>query len=98
MNKKKISRFFLIKKKLNEVLKPIYMKIIDTSDAHYSFHGEETHFKIIVVTKKFNNKKILLRHKKIYNLLDSEWSLGLHSLELYTYSPDEWNKAKIKNK
>ena len=57
--------------------------ISNSHKGHYGFEGnEETHFSIILKSKYKNNEKTILLHRKINKLLENEFSLGLHALEI----------------
>ena len=50
---------------------------------HNNFDGnEETHFSIILNSNSQNKESKLKIHRKIYELLKDEFSLGLHALEI----------------
>ncbi|KAH1016958.1 hypothetical protein HUJ05_007699 [Dendroctonus ponderosae] len=48
-----------ITSKLQSSLAPSYLKIINESYMHNVSKGAETHFKVIVVTEKFNNLSLI---------------------------------------
>ena len=45
-------------------------------------NSKETHFFIKMVLKNSSNITKVSLHRKVYNLLDNEFSSGLHALEL----------------
>lgn len=57
-----------IKEKLQNALTPSHMEIINESYMHNVPKGSETHFKVVVVSDKFQNqpliKVIILKKKK----------------------------------
>ena len=80
-------RYSTIKKKLTEQLSPEVLEIRDDSDMHKN-HGNikeedtETHFYIKIKSSVFNNKSKLSMHKIVYDILNEEFTKGLHALEL----------------
>ena len=80
-------RYIIIKEKLTRQLCPEFLEIRDDSDLHKN-HGNikkgdtETHFFIKIKASVFNNKSKLSMHKMVYDILQEEFSKGLHSLEL----------------
>ena len=80
-------RYIIIKEKLTRQLCPEFLEIRDDSDLHKN-HGNikkgdtETHFFIRIKASVFNNKSKLSMHKMVYDILQEEFSKGLHSLEL----------------
>ena len=89
------------KSKITNILKNnlnIYdLKVIDVSRSHQGHsgfvEGEETHFKIIVISDDFKYKKKLDRHRLLNNLLKEEFHTTLHSVsyELLTISESKKN-------
>ena len=80
-------RYKSIEKKLIEQLNPDYLEIRDDSDLH-KHHGNikegqiETHFYIKIKSSIFENKSKLTMHKMVYEILNDEFTNGLHALEL----------------
>lgn len=48
-----------IKRKLETVLKPLYCNIINESYMHNVLKGSETHFKVVIVSEKFNKQPLI---------------------------------------
>ena len=78
------------KKRIETILKknfsPKVLLVRDDSKKHeghsqVSRNAEETHFFIKMILNNCTLTKINL-HRKVYNLLDNEFSNGLHALEL----------------
>ena len=78
------------KKRIETILKknfsPKVLLVRDDSKKHeghsqVSRNAKETHFFIKMVLKNCTITKVNL-HRKVYNLLDNEFSTGLHALEL----------------
>ena len=80
-------RYKSIKKKLIEQLSPDFLEIRDDSALHNSHRnikeGQiETHFYIKIKSSIFENKSKLTMHKMVYEILNDEFTNGLHALEL----------------
>ncbi|CAO3617830.1 unnamed protein product [Cunninghamella echinulata] len=56
--------------------------------------NKETHFKVTVVSDKFEGKTLMQRHRLIYSLLDDELKQGLHALTLKTKTQKEIDASK----
>ena len=78
------------KKRIEAILKknfsPSVLLVRDDSKKHeghsqVSRNAKETHFFIKMVLSNCTTSKVDL-HRKVYNLLDNEFTTGLHSLEL----------------
>ena len=83
---KKNSRKKRIETILNKNFSPTILLVRDDSKKHeghsqISKSTKETHFFVKMVVDNCNISKVNL-HRKVYNLLDNEFSCGLHALEL----------------
>jgi BolA protein len=84
-----------IRSKLQVAFNPTYLELENESHKH-SRGGEETHFRIIVVSEKFAGLSRVDRQRQVANLFDEERSLGLHALSQRTFTPQEWEAMKDK--
>ncbi|XP_038897655.1 sufE-like protein 1, chloroplastic/mitochondrial [Benincasa hispida] len=88
------SRGKRIKEKLERELSPVELYVEDISYQHAGHAGVkgsdgETHFNLKVVSKEFEGKSLVKRHRLIYNLLQDELQSGLHALSISAKTPDE---------
>lgn len=92
------SRGKRIKEKLEKELSPVELQIEDISYQHAGHAGArgsdgETHFNLKVVSKEFEGKSLVKRHRLIYSLLQEELDSGLHALSIEARIPSEVNKG-----
>ncbi|KAK8636142.1 hypothetical protein V6N13_004850 [Hibiscus sabdariffa] len=85
------SRGTRIKKKLDS---PIELEVEDVSYQHVGHVGvrgsdEETHFNVRIVSKEFEGKSLVKRHRLIYCLLDKKLQTGLHTLSIVVKTSSE---------
>ncbi|KAJ7962482.1 SufE-like protein chloroplastic-like [Quillaja saponaria] len=90
------SRGKRIKEKLQNELSPVELEVEDISYQHAGHAGVkgshgETHFNVKVVSKEFEGKSLVKRHRIIYNLLQEELQTGLHALAIVAKTPSEVN-------
>ena len=85
-----MSRKAAIESTLREALAPFHLEVLDESHMHSVPEGAESHFKVTVVSDRFQGQKLVSRHRLINQLLVSEFSAGLHALALHTWTPGEW--------
>ncbi|KAJ1285027.1 hypothetical protein BS78_03G249300 [Paspalum vaginatum] len=83
-----------IRKSLERALSPVELEIEDISHLHKGHAGVagsngETHFNVRVVSKEFEGKSLLKRHRTAYNLLQDELKTGLHALSIDAKTPSE---------
>ncbi len=76
----------LIKKKLMENLGLKNVKVFNNSNLHRNHSSSpksgNSHFKIIIYDKDFNNLSRLQSHQKIYKCLSEEMNNFIHALEI----------------
>ncbi len=84
-----------IRRKLTEALQPIYLEIKDDSKRHAGHAGHrpegETHFRVTVVSTKFEGLGLVARHRLVYGALSEEIYERVHSLNMVTLTPQEYN-------
>lgn len=88
------SRGMRIKEKLEKELMPVELEVEDISHQHAGHAGVrgsdgETHFNLKVVSKEFEGKSLVKRHRMIYSLLQDELQNGLHALSIVAKTPSE---------
>ncbi|UDG80616.1 DNA-binding transcriptional regulator BolA [Candidatus Hartigia pinicola] len=85
---------YCIKQKLYTVYSPIYLEVINESYQHNVAPHSESHFKVIVISEKFEKKSMINRHREIYTILANELTKGaIYALALHTYTLLEWEKV-----
>ncbi|CAI0450013.1 unnamed protein product [Linum tenue] len=92
------SRGTRIKEKLEKELGPVELDVEDVSYQHAGHAGVrgsdgETHFNLKVVSKEFEGKSLVKRHRLIYGLLQEELQSGLHALSIVAKTPAEVEAA-----
>jgi BolA protein len=75
----------ILRQKLDEAFHPLHLEVIDQSLAHQG-HKEagsagNSHFKIILVSKAFEGKSPLERHRMVYACLAEEIK-QIHAVQL----------------
>ncbi len=80
-----------IEARLSAGLNPFYMRVINESNNHNVPPGSESHFKLVLVSDKFNGKNLLARHRLINSILENEFQNGIHALAMHTYTESEWS-------
>jgi stress-induced morphogen len=85
-----------IKQKL-QILNPVVLEIINNSALHrhhLAMRGkveEESHFKLKIVSKSFENLKLIQRHRLVNKILEEEYKV-VHAMELELKTEDEISK------
>ncbi|SDM06824.1 transcriptional regulator, BolA protein family [Modicisalibacter muralis] len=67
-----------------------YLTVENESHMHSVPANSETHFKVTLVSSRFEGLMPVKRHQQIYAALAEELSGPVHALALHLYTPDEW--------
>ena len=78
----------IIEEKLTAALSPEVLEVINESHMH-SGPATESHYKVIAVSKEFEGKMLIARHRMINAALADELK-QIHALALHTMTPDEY--------
>ncbi|XP_008553037.1 bolA-like protein DDB_G0274169 [Microplitis demolitor] len=82
-----------IRTKLEKGLEPSYLEILNESYMHNVPKGSETHFKVLVVSDKFQNEPLIKRHRMVNELLETELKTGVHALSIVAKTPAQWEES-----
>jgi stress-induced morphogen len=86
-----------IETKLKEVLEPTHLEVINESHMHSVPKGSETHFKVVIVSARFDGVPSVKRHQLVYGALGDEMKSGVHALAITSRSPSEWAASQEAN-
>lgn len=78
----------IIEEKLTVALSPEVLEVINESHMH-SGPATESHYKVVAVSKQFEGKMLIARHRMINAALAEELK-QIHALALHTMTPDEY--------
>ena len=82
-----------IKQKLTAELAPLRLEVADDSHKHQGHAGwrpgGETHFRVEVVSDRFDGQSRVARQRLVYDILAAELAGGVHALQLKTLTPAE---------
>ncbi|MCA2018105.1 BolA/IbaG family iron-sulfur metabolism protein [Vibrio tritonius] len=82
----------VIETKLHNEFSPQYLSVVNESYMHNVPPGAESHFKVVVVSDKFENLRLIARHRLVNQALAEELANHIHALAIHTYTPDEWKE------
>ena len=77
-----------IEEKINNAISPEVLEVINESHMH-SGPATDSHFKVVAVSKEFEGKMLIARHRMINSALVEELN-NIHALALHTMTPDEY--------
>jgi BolA protein len=79
--------------KLTRAFAPHRLDVVDESQMHAGHAGHrpggETHYRIYIVSKAFQGKSRIERHRMINDTLSDELKAGVHALAIHASAPDE---------
>jgi BolA family transcriptional regulator, general stress-responsive regulator len=82
-----------IQHKVDAGIGPQHFDLINESHMH-SGPATESHFKLVVVSERFEGLSAVKRHQQLYALLADELRDGVHALALHLYTPAEWQSRQ----
>lgn len=82
-----------IEKKLQDAFDLSHFSVDNESHMHSVPPNSETHFKVVLVSDAFENKRSVARHQLVYGVLADEVQGPVHALAIHTYTTAEWAKA-----
>jgi BolA protein len=79
--------------KLTRAFTPESLRVVDESHLHAGHAGHrpggETHFRVHIVSRAFEGKSRVERHRLINQTLADELGGGVHALAIHATAPDE---------
>ena len=84
--------------KLSAKFSPHHLEIINESYMHNVPRGSETHFKVLIVSEKFRDTKLIARHRMVNESLSEELQTGVHALSIVAKTPDQWTQGQMVDK
>lgn len=81
-----------IEVKIADTFLPHHFTVENESANHNVPAGSESHFKVVIVSDKFEGKRLIQRHRAVNACLADELSNYIHALAIHTYTLDEWQQ------
>ena len=83
---------------LKSAFKACHVEITDASDQHAT-HAEAQqsgggHYRLLIVSKIFEGKSLLARHRLVYQALKKKLEKEIHALSVQAYSLQEYERLK----
>ena len=82
-----------IRDKLQQAFAPSRLDVINESHLHAGHRGSpgtgESHFRVLIVSARFEGKSRLQRHRLVNEVLAAELKARVHALALEVRTPDE---------
>lgn len=81
-----------IRAKLEQALSPEVLELRNESGGHAVPPGSETHFRVAVVSSRFEGMSLLQRHRLIHEVLSEELAAPVHALAIRAQTPAQWRE------
>ena len=76
---------------------PSVLEVMNESHMHNVPKGSETHFKVVIVSEKFEGRALIARHREVNSLLGDELKSGVHALSIVAKTPSQWTGNVVKS-
>jgi len=83
-----------IKTRLSQKMDLSHFEIKDFTGRHlnHKLHEGGFHLEAIIVSKAFNKKNLIERHRMVYEAMGKLMKHEIHALSMKTLTPKEWEK------
>lgn len=82
-----------IESSLRETFAPVHLEVVDESHLHAGHAGAKAgggHYRIVVVSARFEGKNPIERQRLVYSALADEMRAEIHALSMKTLTETEW--------
>lgn len=80
-----------IRNKLANALEPEHLEVHNESHMHAVPPGSESHFRVLVVSPRFDGLSLIQRHRLVNEALREELSSCVHALAIQAKTPTQWD-------
>jgi len=84
-----------ITRRLKEAFEPETLGVEDESYLHEGHEGAKDgrgHFRVLIISSRFEEKSLIERHRMIYRELDEMMRLDIHALAIDAWTPSELDR------
>lgn len=79
-----------IEHKIEASLAPAHLEVINESHMHSVPPGSESHFRLVIVSDRFEGAPRVKRHQTVNRILERELAADIHALSMQTLTSAEW--------
>lgn len=77
---------------LVDAFAPVELQVINESSGHNVPPGSETHFKVVIVSERFEGDGLVAKHRKVHGALAAPLEAGVHALSIVAHTPAQWSE------
>ncbi len=81
-----------IETKIRTSMSTSHLEVINESHNHSVPPGSESHFKLVIVSPRFEGKPLVRRHQTVNGILADELAGPIHALSMDTLTGLEWER------
>ena len=81
-----------LRDKLAAAFDPPVLDVINESHMHAVPVGSERHFRVVIVSRRFEGQPRLARHRSVYAALTHELDNDVHALSIDAFTAVEWSE------
>jgi stress-induced morphogen len=82
-----------LRSKIEAAFAPLHMELVNESHSHSVPKNSETHFKLVLVSARFEGLSRIARQRLVHEAVADELRAGVHALTQRTLTPTEWNSG-----
>jgi len=85
-------RVRMIRERLTAALRPERLEIVDETARHAGHEGARAgggHYVVTIVSPAFSGKRLIERHRMVYDALGEAMQKEIHALSIKALAPDE---------
>ncbi|MDH4040336.1 MAG: BolA/IbaG family iron-sulfur metabolism protein [Gammaproteobacteria bacterium] len=83
-----------IERQLEQQFAPLFLEVANESHQHSVPANSETHFKVVLVSERFDGQRKVARHQQVYAALAPQLEGPVHALALHLYTAGEWRERQ----
>ena len=80
-----------LEKQLQEGLEPLLLKVVNESPNHNVPENSESHFRVLIVSEKFEGLSLVQRHQMVHRLVADQLRDKIHAFSQQTFTPEEFS-------
>ncbi len=80
-----------IQEKISAALAPSHLEVVNESHMHSVPPGSESHFRLVIVSDRFEGAPRVRRHQMVNGILETELREKIHALSMQTLTAAEWD-------
>jgi len=81
-----------LEEQLEKSLEPVLLKVINESPQHNVPKNSESHFRVFIVSNKFNGLSLIKRHQMVHQAVNEQIKNKIHAFSQQTLTPKEFEE------